>query len=63
MAFSGTVKENIQMGFVQYSDEHLLNVAKISGVDEFVRHNPAGYDFMLKSGGKVYQVDKNNPLI
>ncbi len=50
--FSGTVKENIQMGFVQYSDEHLLNVAKISGVDEFVRHNPAGYDFMLKERGE-----------
>ena len=40
------------MGFVQYSDEHLLNVAKISGVDEFVRHNPAGYDFMLKERGE-----------
>ena len=50
--FSGTVKENIQMGFVQYSDEHLLNVAKISGVDEFVRHNPAGYDFNLKERGE-----------
>ena len=30
--FSGSVKENIQMGFVQYSDEHILNVSKISGV-------------------------------
>ena len=38
--FSGTVKENIQMGFVQYSDEHVLNVSTISGVDEFVRQKP-----------------------
>ena len=27
--FSGSVKENIQMGFVQYNDEHILEVAKI----------------------------------
>ena len=26
--FSGTVKENIQMGFVQYDDEHVLKVSK-----------------------------------
>ncbi len=50
--FSGSVKENIQMGFVQYSDEHILDVAKISGVDEFVRHNPEGYDFQLKERGE-----------
>jgi ATP-binding cassette subfamily C protein LapB len=50
--FSGTVKENIQMGFVQYNDEHILEVAKISGVDEFVRQNPSGYDFQLKERGE-----------
>ncbi len=50
--FSGTVKENIQMGFVQYSDEHVLNVSTISGVDEFVRQNPAGYDLEIKERGE-----------
>ncbi len=50
--FSGTVKENIQMGFVQYSDEHILNLSKISGVDEFVRQNPAGYDLEIKERGE-----------
>ena len=30
--FSGTVKENIQLGFVQYDDEHILKVSKIAGV-------------------------------
>ena len=40
MAVSGTVKENIQMGFVQYTDEHILDISKISGVDEFVRQKP-----------------------
>ncbi len=50
--FSGSVKENIQMGFVQYNDEHILDVARISGVDEFVRQNPSGYDFQLKERGE-----------
>ena len=70
--FSGTVKENIQMGFVQYSDEHVLNVSTISGVDEFVRQNPAGYDLEIKergeglSGGQRQSINlarscRNNP--
>ncbi len=50
--FSGSIKENIQMGFSEYSDEHLLNVAKLSGVDEFVRGNPSGYDFKLRERGE-----------
>ena len=50
--FTGSVKENIQMGFVQYSDEHILEISKISGVDEFVRQNPEGYDFKLKERGE-----------
>ena len=40
------------MGFVEYSDEDLLRVAKLSGVDEFVRQNPRGYDFDLKERGE-----------
>ena len=50
--FSGSVKENIQMGFVQYSDEHILEIARLAGVDEFVRQNPSGYDFQLKERGE-----------
>ena len=33
-------KRKYSNGFVQYDDEHILEVAKISGVDEFVRQNP-----------------------
>ena len=51
-SFSGSVKENIQMGFVQYSDEHILEIARLAGVDEFVRQNPSGYDFQLKERGE-----------
>ena len=50
--FSGSVKENIQLGFVQYDDEHILKIAKIAGVDEFVSQNPAGYDLKLKERGE-----------
>ena len=50
--FSGTVKENIQMGYVEYNDEHILKISKISGVDDFVRHHPLGYDFVLKERGE-----------
>ena len=34
--FYGTVKENLQLGYYEYSDDQLLNIAKISGVDEFI---------------------------
>lgn len=50
--FSGSIKENIQMGFSEYNDDHLLQVATLSGVDEFVKRNPSGYDFYLKERGE-----------
>lgn len=50
--FSGSLRENIQMGYFEYDDPHLLNVAKISGVDNFVSGHPSGYDMMLKERGE-----------
>ena len=47
MAFFSTV-ENIQLGFVQYDDEHILKVSKIAGVDDYGSLNPSGYDLQLK---------------
>ena len=49
--FSGTVRENIQMGFNEYDDEHLLKVCKIAGVDDFVGAHPKGYDLEIKERG------------
>ena len=49
--FSGTVKENIQLGLLEYDDDHILSIAKISGVDDFVASNPKGYDFEIKERG------------
>ena len=50
--FSGSVKENLQMGFYEYDDAHLLNIARISGVDDFVAGHPQGYDLELKERGE-----------
>lgn len=50
--FSGSIKENIQMGFLEYSDDKILEISKISGVDEFIKSNPSGYDFNLKERGE-----------
>ena len=49
--FSGSIRENIQMGFNEYDDEHLLNICKIAGVDDFVGAHPKGYDLMIKERG------------
>ncbi len=50
--FSGSIKDNIQMGFIEYNDDKILEIARISGVEEFVRLNPAGFDFQLKERGE-----------
>lgn len=49
--FSGTIRENIQMGFNEYNDDHILNVCKIAGVDDFVKSNPKGYDLEIRERG------------
>ena len=49
--FSGTVRENLQMGYFEYDDEHILKVAKISGVDDFIGSHPSGYDLMIREHG------------
>lgn len=49
--FSGTVRENIQMGYHEYDDEHILGICKIAGVDDFVGSHPKGYDLEIKERG------------
>ncbi|MDC3290683.1 type I secretion system permease/ATPase, partial [bacterium] len=50
--FSGTIRENIQMGYNEYDDNHLLTVCKIAGVDDFVGAHPKGYDLEIKERGQ-----------
>ena len=49
--FSGSIRENIQMGFNEYDDDHVLNICKVAGVDDFVGSNPKGYDLEIKERG------------
>ena len=49
--FKGTIKENILNNYRYYSDEEILKVSKIGGVDEFVRTHPLGYDMPIGERG------------
>ena len=49
--FSGTLRENIQMGFNEYDDDHILKICKIAGVDDFVGSHPKGYDLEIRERG------------
>ena len=49
--FSGTVRENIQVGYNEYEDEHILKISKIAGVDDFIAANPKGYDLEINERG------------
>ena len=49
--FSGTIRENIQMGFHEYEDDHVLRVCKVAGVDDFVGSQPKGYDLEIRERG------------
>ncbi len=50
--FRGTIKENILNRAPRISDEKLLEIAHISGVDEFVRRHPSGYNMPIGERGQ-----------
>lgn len=49
--FSGTVKENLLVGKPDATDEELLAVSRITGVDEFVARHPRGFDMPVGERG------------
>lgn len=49
--FSGTVKENLLLGRADATDEDLLHVARLTGVDEFVGRHPRGFDMAVGERG------------
>jgi ATP-binding cassette, subfamily C, bacterial LapB len=52
--FYGSVRENLLMGADDATDGDMLRAARISGVDDFVRRHPLGYDMPVgESGGNV----------
>ncbi|MET0107106.1 MAG: type I secretion system permease/ATPase [Sedimenticola sp.] len=49
--FYGTVRENIVLGTPQADDQDILNVAEISGVSQFVKRHPQGFDLPVGERG------------
>jgi ATP-binding cassette subfamily C protein LapB len=49
--FSGTVKENLLIGRSDATDEELLEVARMTGVEEFVSRHPRGFDMPVGERG------------
>ena len=49
---SGTVRENITMGSVDATDEEVLKVSELTGVHEFIRRHPMGYDAPVGERGE-----------
>jgi len=49
--FSGTVKENLLIGRADATDEELLEVARMTGVEDFVSRHPRGFDMPVGERG------------
>jgi len=49
--FSGTVKENITLGTHDATDGAILTAAETSGVADFVKNHPLGYDLQVGERG------------
>ncbi|WP_348790112.1 ABC transporter ATP-binding protein [Leifsonia sp. NPDC080035] len=49
--FSGTIRENIRYGRLDATDEEVIEAAKATMVDRFVRQLPDGYDTMIEADG------------
>jgi len=50
--FMGTIKDNITVGEQYATDEEIIRVAKIAGVDEFIGKHEAGFDLMVGERGE-----------
>ena len=50
--FRGTVKDNILHRAPTASDEKLLEAARLSGVDEFIKRHPLGYNMPIGERGQ-----------
>jgi ATP-binding cassette, subfamily C, bacterial LapB len=49
--FSGTIKENLLMGRPDATDADILEVAKLTGIDDFASRHPRGYDMPVGERG------------
>jgi len=57
------------MGFNEYDDEHVLEICKVAGVDDFIGSHPKGYDLEIRergiglSGGQKQAINLARSLI
>jgi len=57
--FSGTIRDNIRYGNLQATDDDIVEAAKATYVDRFVRALPKGYDTLIDDeGGNVSAGEK-----
>src|SRR5699024_11195308 len=49
--FKGTIRENIRYGRLDATDEEVLEAARATHVDDFVRQLPEGYDTVVDDDG------------
>ena len=50
--FTGTIKDNIRYGKLDATDEEVIEAAKLSNADKFIKHLPQGYDTMITGNGE-----------
>jgi ATP-binding cassette subfamily C protein LapB len=60
--FSGTVKENLLIGRADATDEELLEVARMTGVEEFVANHPRGFDMPVGERGNNLSAGQRQAL-
>ena len=67
--YSGTLRDNITLGYGHYSDLDVQTAAEVSGAHSFIVQNPQGYDFPVSekgaglSGGQKQSVSLARTLI
>jgi ATP-binding cassette subfamily C protein LapB len=49
---SGTIRDNVVMGRPRAADDEVLRVAEMTGVHDFVRRHPMGYDALVGERGE-----------
>lgn len=51
--FEGTVRENLAYNMANISDDDIMRVAKVCGIDKFIRSLPHGLDTVLSEGTTI----------
>ena len=50
--FFGKLRDNITLGKPSATDEEVIEVARLSGVEQFIAGHPLGYDMPIAEGGR-----------